>query len=219
MLNKLFGSQARVKILKIFLHHPEKRYYIRQLARDLKLQVNSARRELENLENFGLLVSNLSAVGDDDQAAPDITTFLEPVAKKDEGDRYDRSKQEKKYYQANTNFILFDEIRSLILKAQILYERDFIHKLQQIGKIKLLILTGIFVNDPHAQVDLLAVGRINKPRFLKLIKELEGELGQDFNFTLMSLPEFKYRRDMTDIFLYGILEGKKAVIIDEIGVS
>jgi predicted ArsR family transcriptional regulator len=52
MLSKLFGSKARVKLLKIFLSYPEKRFYIRQLARDLKLQVNSVRRELDNLEKI-----------------------------------------------------------------------------------------------------------------------------------------------------------------------
>ena len=57
MLEKLFGSKSRVKILKLFLLHPNQSFYIRQLARDLKLQLNSVRRELENLEKFGLLIS------------------------------------------------------------------------------------------------------------------------------------------------------------------
>ena len=72
MLGNLFGSNARVKILKLFLLHPEKKYYIRQLARDLDLQVNSVRRELDNLEKFGLLKSSIGkeedpvvVVGDD----------------------------------------------------------------------------------------------------------------------------------------------------------
>ncbi|MCU0678948.1 MAG: hypothetical protein MUC28_00680, partial [Planctomycetes bacterium] len=57
MLGKLFGSNTRVKILKLFLLHPDNKFYIRQIARGLKLQVNSVRRELENLEKFGLLKS------------------------------------------------------------------------------------------------------------------------------------------------------------------
>ena len=64
MLGKLFGSNARVKILKLFLLHPEKKFYIRELSRRLKLQVNSVRRELENLEKFGLLISSHSIEAD-----------------------------------------------------------------------------------------------------------------------------------------------------------
>ena len=49
MLGKLMGSNARVKILRQFISHPDDKFYIRQLSRDLKLQLNSVRRELENL--------------------------------------------------------------------------------------------------------------------------------------------------------------------------
>jgi len=129
------------------------------------------------------------------------------------------SGQEKKYYRANPNFVLFDEIKALIVKAQILYEKDFVKKLQAIGKIKLLVLTGIFVNNPSSLVDILLVGKINKVKLVKLIKELEIELGREINFTVFNPQEFKYRRDITDIFLYGILEGRKLIIIDEGGLS
>ena len=63
MLGKLFGSNTRVKILKLFLFNFYKKYYIRQLARDLGLQLNSVRRELENLEKFGLLISDIGREG------------------------------------------------------------------------------------------------------------------------------------------------------------
>ena len=50
MLEKLFGSKARVKILKLFLTHSEEKFYIRQIARKLKLQLNSVRRELAEVQ-------------------------------------------------------------------------------------------------------------------------------------------------------------------------
>ena len=204
MLEKLFGSKTRVKILKLFLIHPLDKYYIRQLSRDLKLQLNSVRRELENLEGFGILTYD----------AKDINHGETPAEKKASA-----TGQEKKYYRANPNFVLFDEIKALIVKAQILYEKDFVRKLQAIGKIKLLVLTGIFVNNPNSLIDILLVGKINKIKLVKLIKELEIELGKEINFTVFNPQEFKYRRDITDIFLYGILEGRKLIVIDEAGVS
>ncbi len=193
-------------MLKLFLLNPNKKFYIRELARKLKLQINSVRRELENLEKFGLLVS-----------VSEIEISDELCGKKSSQDK--SSKQEKKYFQANTEFVLFEEIKALIIKAQILYERDFINKLEKIGKIKLLILSGIFVNNYSSPTDLLIVGRFNKPKLLRLIKELEQELGNEINFTLMDSKEFKYRRDITDIFLYEILEGRRMVVIDEAGIS
>lgn len=227
MLGKLFGSRARVKILKLFLLHPDKKYYIRQLARDLKLQVNSVRRELENLEEFGLLVSNISAQTVSEDEAELDSKVLEKLRqgiivrskKKSEKEELSLSaSQTKKYFQANKNFILFEEIKALIIKAQALYEKDFISKLHKIGQPKLFILSGFFVGNLASPVDILVVGRVNKNKLDKLVKDLERELGRELNYTLMDTREFKYRRDITDIFLYGILEGRKVVVIDKMGV-
>lgn len=227
MLGKLFGSNARVKILKLLLLHPEEKYYIRQLARELKLQVNSVRRELENLENFGLLISNLSAEVNTTAAAElEAKKNLEKLLRGEivisapkNADSSSPGGGEKKYYQANKNFVLFEEIKALITKAQVLYEKDFFKKLNKIGAPKLFILTGIFVNRPNSPVDMLIVGRINKPRLIKFVKDLEKEMGREINFTLMDLREFKYRKDITDVFLYSILEGDKVVVVDELGIS
>jgi len=208
MLEKLFGSKARVKILKLFLLHPQDKFYIRQLARDLKLQLNSVRRELKNLENFGILTSDFKSEVAAARDQPETTGPASPAGG-----------QEKKYYRASPDFVLFDEIKALIVKAQILYEKDFVRKLKSMGKIKLLILTGIFANNPSTLIDILLVGRVNKAKLVKLINELEVELGREINFTLFDPQEFKYRRDITDIFLYGILEGRKLVVIDEVGLS
>ena len=55
VLKALFSSQTRVKLLSTFLLHPEQEYYIRELTRLLHEQINSIRRELENLRRIGLV--------------------------------------------------------------------------------------------------------------------------------------------------------------------
>lgn len=209
MLGKLFSSNARVKILKLFLLNPENKYYIRQLSRDLKLQVNSVRRELDNLEKFGLLTAK---VGDDTELAEaDLgTEEKEPVKV---------TKQDKKYYQVDTKFVLYDEIRALIIKAQLLYEQDFVDKILKVGRPRLFVLSGFFVNNPQAPTDMLLVGKLNKEKLTQVIKELEIELGREINYTLLDQSEFEYRRSMTDMFVYSILEGKRMVIVDDFGLG
>jgi predicted transcriptional regulator len=54
-LKALFSSQTRVKLLSTFLLHPENEYFIRELTRLLGEQINSIRRELENLRRIGLV--------------------------------------------------------------------------------------------------------------------------------------------------------------------
>lgn len=59
MLEQLFSSKTRVKLLKLFFNPAEDReHYIRELARICSEHLNSIRRELENLEDLGLINSS-----------------------------------------------------------------------------------------------------------------------------------------------------------------
>jgi DNA-binding transcriptional ArsR family regulator len=58
MLKKIFGSGARVKLFQQFLLNPKEEFFIRELTRILDEQINSLRRELENLERIGMLKSS-----------------------------------------------------------------------------------------------------------------------------------------------------------------
>lgn len=55
MLEQIFSSSARTKILKFFCIHGEEKFFVRELARLLNIQLNSTRRELDNLKKFGFL--------------------------------------------------------------------------------------------------------------------------------------------------------------------
>lgn len=194
MLSKLFGSNARVKILKLFLLNPKEKFFVREVARHLELQLNSVHRELSNLEEIGLI-----------EAKEEIPAEGAPKA----------AKQDKKYYQVNESFVFYNELKALLVKSQILYEKDFTDKLKKIGNIKLLLLGGFFVNDFESPVDLFLVGDFSADRLSRLIKQLEAELVKEVNYSVMSWEEFNYRREIADVFLYSILDGHKIVVIDE----
>ncbi len=197
MLTKLFGSQARVKILKIFVLNPEQKFYLRQLSRDLKMQVNSIRRELENLQSFGLLVED------------EIRELSGKKVKKV------LNKTEKKFYHVNKDFVLFPEIKALIVKSQILSSNDFGEKLLAACSPKILILSGTLVNNPKSQTDILLVGRVNREKVVPLISKLEEDLGRELNYTIMDYKEYRYRVDIADFFIYNIIHGKKIVLVDD----
>ncbi|KKT48044.1 MAG: hypothetical protein UW40_C0055G0007, partial [Parcubacteria group bacterium GW2011_GWF2_44_17] len=55
MFEQIFGSKTRVQLITIFLRNPDKGFYVRELSRITGQYINSIRRELENLEHFGLL--------------------------------------------------------------------------------------------------------------------------------------------------------------------
>ena len=205
MLDVFFGSKARVKLLKLFFLNPDESYYLRQIARDLDLQVNSVRRELKSLESAGILISDavsvpvLKVVA----AASDDASAVKPKLSRD-----------KHYYRANKNFILFPEIRSFILKSQILAGQNFVTQLREVCEPELLFLTGIFVGEPSIATDLLLVANVKKAQINKLIKNLEQELAREINYTIMDPKEFVYRREIAVVFVHRLLLAEKIVLVN-----
>ena len=188
MLSSLFGSPARVKILSAFLTKPDEKYYLRQLARDLELQVNSVRREIINLEEIGLII---------------------PITGETKA-------KEKKYYTINKGFILFPEMKALFIKSQVLSTKEFAENVQKLYTPKLLILAGFFVEDVNSKTDILIVGKINKEKFIKTVRDLEVMIGREVNYTIMEEKEYLYRREVLDIFLNKIMEGQKIIVSDSL---
>ena len=57
MIDALFGSKTRVKLLHLFLNNPGKAFYVREITRLIDEQINSVRRELSNMLEVGIITS------------------------------------------------------------------------------------------------------------------------------------------------------------------
>src|SRR6476646_6024673 len=55
MVEQLFGSKTRVKLLSLFFNNPGRPFYVREITRKIDEQINSVRRELANLLSVGLV--------------------------------------------------------------------------------------------------------------------------------------------------------------------
>jgi hypothetical protein len=211
-LEQLFGSKTRFKLLKLFLNNPNRIYYIREIVRELGIQLNAVRHELKNLKNFGL-IHEISA---EQKIKQGLKSEMTNVKRSKVVVNTKNKNAFKKYFQVNTDFALYPELKSLLLKSQLLFEEKIIKAITKLGTPHYFILTGFFVNQENSPTDILIVGKINRKKLKSLIKSFEKDLGRTINYTAMSRKEFKYRKDITDRFLYNILEGKKIVVIDRL---
>lgn len=196
MLEQLFGSKTRVLLLRLFLNNPESFFFVRELTRNLGLHLNSIRRELNNLESIGIISSHTKS-------------DLEKEVEK-------KLKDNKRYYKLNSSFVFTDELRALLIKAQLILEQSLIERVEKLGTVVFFVLSGVFVGRSDAPVDLLVVGKVNRLKLTRLIKGFEKELGQPINYAVLTKIDFQYRRDVTDKFVYDLLEGKNLVVIDRI---
>jgi len=178
MLSALFGSEPRTKVLHLLLLNPEKKYQIKELVKEAGVPTVSARKELNNLKDFGVV------------------------------------KEEGELWSANQDFIIFPELKALVVKAQILSSQKFIDGLKKVSEPKFLALTGLFTGDNLVKTDILLVGPVKHRAFVKLVEQLEKDLAREINFTIMDETEFFYRQEVMDIFLYNILTGKTIVLVN-----
>lgn len=130
-----------------------------------------------------------------------------------------RVEDRKKYYRVNTDFVLFTELQSLFMKSQVVLQKKFLDAIAKIGSVKLLVLTGVFTGIPNTLTDVLIVGKINKTKLRKLLTILQKEVSTPLRYTLFSQREFQYRNDLTDRFIFHILESKRIIMIDRLDLS
>jgi len=192
-IEHLFGSKTRARLLGVFLNHPEDAFFVRELTRKIDAQLNSVRREIENLLDLGILK---------EEETKDV--------------KGKKPADNKKFYTANTECILFEDLKSLMQKTQILLNKNLVQEIDLKGEIDYVVLTGKFVRDPSAPVDLLIVGSIGQKPLQEIVGRFEQELGDEVNFTLMPRDEFLYRKQISDRFLFSVLEAQKVVMVDRL---
>ncbi len=188
MIDQLFGSKTRVKLLYLFYSNPNRSFYVREITRKIDEQINSVRRELSNLLSIGIIRSDSTnnrlyyEVNQDHE-------FYSPL---------------RKIFSAQTT--------SKLSNAQSNQEKRF----RDIGRIKAAYLMGKFVRDAKNDVDMVIVGDVNKTKLEALVQLLEKEEGFEINYTVMSASDFDYRNTINDRFTKDILKAKKTTIVDEI---
>jgi hypothetical protein len=208
-IEQIFGSRTRARLLGLFLENSQRAFFVRELARRIDAQLNSVRRELKNLVDVGIVLEV------DGETAPSISPMAGGGGA-GEGDD-DGKVDNKRFYQANKDFPIFEDLRGVMKKVAVLMNHTLVHELSKHGKLDLLVLTGTFTDVPTIPTDILVVGELKEEGLQRSIAEFEKEIGREVNYTYMPREEFEYRRDVGDRFLSSILQGKRVVLTDAIG--
>ena len=123
-------------------------------------------------------------------------------------------------YRFNTDLAFANELRHLVLK---LSPPAFAHiekALKKIGRLKLAVLTGVFLSLENSRVDVLVVGDdIDFKKFNNFVKQLETQFGAELRYVALGVEEFLYRYDMMDRFVFDILEAPHKKLINRLGIK
>ena len=123
----------------------------------------------------------------------------------------------KKVYVTNIEFPFYTELKSLVSKLNVHAQSQVFKKLKVIGEVKLILISGLFLNYPKSKVDMiLVVNNVNRTKLRYAIQYLEAEVGKEIQFVLMNAEELHYRLNMLDRFFVEFLEGPYEEVVNKI---
>ena len=203
ILGKLFGSSARIKILRLFFLNPLEAYDASMIANKSKVNLAEARRELALLKKIGIL--------------SDKSFFKEIPSKR--GSKNPPTKKRVQGFQLKGTFSLLLPLKNLIISETPLNRDEISKRFRSAGKIKFLALSGIFLDEQDARVDVLIVGDNLKKRAIETaLKSIEAEVGKELSYAALETTEFLYRVSVYDKFVRDVLDFRHDRVIDKLGV-
>ena len=189
ILGKLFGSTAKVRIMRLFTLNPEFALKTDEVTKRAKISASLASKELKLLASVGLL--------------------------------HKVHKSGSLLWQLDKNFPFISPLKNLLKNNLIGHKKSLARQVSACGRLQLLILSGIFIDNEgeEGRVDLLIVGnQMRRGSIDRLVKKFEAEIGRELNYTVLDTADFKYRLNACDKFTRDILDFPHEMVVDKIGI-
>jgi hypothetical protein len=208
ILAKLFGSINRVKLIRLFLMNPDEVFPASDVYRRAKISKQAGRKEIALLKTIGFIKSQNKA-------------FVLPRGGSKSGKSKKKKNKRKKIrgWKLSESFSLMLGLKNFILDTAPLSRDQLLKKLQRAGRIKLVILSGVFGESGPSRADILVVGdAVRKGALERAIRDIEAEVGKELTYASFKTEDFLYRLGMYDKFIRDILDYPHEKILDKIGV-
>mgnify|MGYP001559788823 FL=1 len=199
-LSYLFGSPQKLKMLRLFYRNADLSFSVADIERYTNIQKLAIKNELQRLIRTGIVNKKIR-----------ISTI---------GGTVDGKKSQKTdVFYVNINFELFRELKVLLMRTDSALGKKLTEIIPRLGKVKLAVLSGFFINNPESRVDILIVGdNLNRKKVRAFLVRLEAETGKSLSYSVMNSEEFKYRMNMFDRFLADILEFPHQKLVNKLNV-
>lgn len=190
MIDALFGSKTRVKLLHLFMNNPDRSFYVREITRLIDEQINSVRRELANMLSVGIILSDSA-----------------------DNKLYYTANQQYEHFSPLRE-IFGDAGSRNEVKSSEKVGPSWVSELSRLTGLRLAVAAGVLVRGSASHVDLLLVGSMPKTKVAALIKKIEKAEGRELNYTVMAYDDFYYRLSVRDKFIVEIINGACSVLVD-----
>ncbi len=206
ILSKLLGTEERVKIMRLFLLNAEMAFDSGDIMERSKVNKNALRRELALLSKIGFVKPK---------------NFVKEIQKAGEKNQKNTKILKKKVsgWQLAIDFPLLLPVRNLLISTEPIKHEDIVARFKTAGKVKLIVLAGVFLQKEDSRVDILIVGdELKKKSIENGLRAIEAEVGKELSYALFDTADFIYRMNVYDKFARDILDFPHEKIYDKIGI-
>ena len=184
-LTDFMVSRVRAKLIKIFLKKPKEMYYVRELTRSSKEEINAVRRELAHMQEKGMVKS-------------------EP-----RGNRlYYQFRDSYPFYPELIAIVA----KTTSLGKQIINNRSKLGFIK-FAFLSTKFVRGD--KKTGSEVDLVIIGKVIMPQVALIVKDYETEHEIEVNYSCMTEEEFSYRLNRKDPFINSILTQPRIMLIGD----
>ncbi|MDE1975588.1 MAG: winged helix-turn-helix transcriptional regulator [Patescibacteria group bacterium] len=188
VLSAIFGGEARVKILRLFLFNPDSKLTAEEIADRAKCRPDAVRKEIKALLEAGAIKKRGSIKGHSYHLDPDFP-YLEPL-------------------------------KNLLITSSVKADQYMLKRFSKAGRLKLLVASGVFIQNWDSRVDILIVGdSISLPRIESVIRDIEAELGKEIAYSAFETQDFEYRMGIHDRLVRDIMDYPHVTLIDRLGID
>lgn len=195
-LSILFGSQARVKLLRFFLFNPSKEFTFDEISKRARLVRRTARTEMNALERAEVIKKK--------------QFYLEQEGGK---------KVRVQGYALNKEFPNLQSLQTFLFETAPINGKTVLKHLRKAGTLDFVAVAGIFVRDFDQRLDvLLAMKKLSASKVETAIRSLEAELGVEIRFAALESSDLMYRVGMYDKLTRDVFDYPHQIIADRINV-
>ena len=197
-LTILFGSPARVKLLRFFLFNPSKEFTFDDISKRARLVRRTARTEITSLEKAGVIKKKqiyIQKVGSDKKVRADG-------------------------YALNKKFTELQALQTFLFETAPINGKTVASHLRKAGSLDFLCVAGIFVKDFEHRLDvLLAMKKLPNTKVENAMRALEAELGIEIRFAAFTSDDLIYRVGMYDKLIRDVFDYPHEIIVDRIAIK
>lgn len=115
----------------------------------------------------------------------------------------------------NPSFKYAKEFEDLLISSDSLNKQAVLDSFKKVGKVKFMVVSGIFIKNNDSRVDLLIVGdKMKRAKIEEGVRKLEAEIGTELTYAIFETKEFVYRLNMYDKLVRDILDYPHEIILE-----